>query len=228
MHFDSETLSHVLELAFDLALLLPPMSEFESWSISPEIAKAVCFGGVGILTLVLLHSAAKEMFGSGPGVMVAVCVFGIGWVGLPPGSWDSIFLAAYVPMILSMRFAEGIAIGQAVGWRWGAVVFLAVPLAIAASLLLSEATTVVSTAFQIGWVVLGGLVASVVWARQVAPAFGSLEIPPALIAVPLLLVFLSTSLYVDGHVSTILGSPMVLGVICGSILNSRAGKTSPD
>jgi len=150
-----------------------PLDDIDAFEVARDQSILISLGAVGLLVLSITISASREMFpdNAGVAVVVAVCVVGLGFIGLDREMLAGIFVASYPPMVIAMRFAEGALLGEVTSRhiRWWHPLLIGVAIVAAFYLLrsLPKDTMVMAKA---GWALIGAGLAAFGWTRVVADA----------------------------------------------------------
>jgi len=188
-----------LDFAMDIVCMMPPLNEIEAITLTRDQAVLVSLGAIGFLALAFTISALKEAFPENTGVAViaAICVVGIGFIGLKSKTdmLKGIFLASYPPMVMAFRLAEGAIVGSRMSrhLRWWHLMLLVI--FIAGLYYLLKPLPINNLVFvKGGWALFGAGLAALLWTRMMAnsPVF----LTP-LILIGFFMVFASTLVYVS-------------------------------
>lgn len=185
------------DFAMDIVCFMPPINEVESITVTRDQAILFAFGALGLLVVAITGAAMKEVFSGNPAIAVvmAICVSAIGFIGLDQEALKGVFLAGYPPLVIALRFGEGVIVGERTSaylrW-WHGILLLAVVVGLYQILKPLSPDTLAT--LKGGWAVFGVVVASFAWTRVMAgaPLFRN---PFCLIAV--FAVFASTLAYVS-------------------------------
>ncbi|MGE3424785.1 MAG: hypothetical protein AB7N24_22270 [Dehalococcoidia bacterium] len=162
-----------VEFVVDIACLMVPLDEVETFGVTRDQSILVSLSAIGLLVLSITFSAAKEMFpgNAGVAVVVAFCVVGLGLLGLDGEMLKGLFVAAYPPMVIAMRFAEGAILGARTSWhiRWWHPLLMVVAI-VAAFYLLRSLPNDALALTKAGWALMGTGIAAFAWMRIMADA----------------------------------------------------------
>ena len=216
----------IVELVVDLVCFCPPLEEIQQrWQIPSHAAEIACLVAVGLLAFSMVRGALGEsgLFG-GQGIaatVAALCVvlLALGSISLP--EWRSVFATSYVAMVMSIRFAEGLLIGDVAARKSRMAVMLAafgfVILGAATYLVLASVPQQIVAGVKVVWALSGAVLASIIAASKVEAGFKDLVGSRELRWFATFLVFLSTILYVSSSVAmdAIYKTSLPLGLAAG-------------
>jgi len=216
----------IFELVVDLVCFSPPLKEIQQrWQIPPHAAEIACLVAVGLLAFSMIRGALGEsgLFG-GQGIaatVAALCVvlLALGSISLP--EWRSVFATSYVAMVMSIRFAEGLLIGDVAARKSRMLVMLAafgfVILGAATYVVLASVPQQVVAGAKVVWALSGAVLASIIAAGKVEAGFKNLVGSRELRWFATFLVFLSTILYVSSSAAmdAIYKTSLPLGLAAG-------------
>ena len=205
--------------------MMPPLNDLDTITITRNQAIFVSLGALGFLVLAIAISALKDAFPGNPGVaiVIAVCVVGLGFIGIKQEMLKGIFLAFYPPMVISLRFAEGAVVGGKTlhHLRWWHSIFFVV--FIIGLYYLVKTLSIEKLIFvKGGWALFGAILAAFIWTRILADS-SIFQSPFSIIAT--FLVFASTLVYVS--VSPLEGSFYRWALPVGLVVGIIYGKVSP-
>ena len=202
----------MIELAIELLLLIPPFDAVQSWSLPPLVPEITCFVGVMVFVLAVSRPTSRAREGSGQSMVpplfeghpirfaiVIVIVMLLGLRGMTWATWTAIFHTGYAAMVLSVRFAEGVAIGTVVKKAPGIMAFVLVGLAVAVAAYLTvgnlpaKSVAIAKTV----WIGVTTVLASAAAARTLTK--GAPHLSPELVGLGAFLMFSSTMLYVSSE-----------------------------
>ncbi len=144
--------------------------------LSRDQSILIAFGALLVLVVAITAGAMKYAFSENPliATVMAICVAAIGFIGLKQEMLKGIFLAAYPPMVVSIRFTEGAIVGAKTPSHlrfWHGILFLA--LVAGLYFILKSLPDEKLVKIQYGWAVLGILLASLLWTRTIADGLPS-------------------------------------------------------
>lgn len=216
------------DFVVDIVCLMPPIGAVDAITITRDQAILVSLGAIGFLVLAISISALKEAFPENAGVAIvaAICVVGIGFIGIKQEMLKGIFLACYPPMVIALRFAEGAIVGSRSSkyLRWWHSLLLVIVIA-GLYYLLKPLPNEKLALVKGGWALFGAGFAAFMWSRIMAnaPVFQS---PFTLISI--FMVFASTLVYVSvsplerSFYQWTLPIGLVVGIIYGRVLPHNA------
>lgn len=221
-----------LDFAMDILCMMPPLDEIDAITITRDQAILVSLGAIGFLVLAISISALKEAFPENTGVAIvaAICVVGIGFIGIKQEMLKEIFLACYPPMVIVLRFAEGAIVGgktsRHLRW-WHSILFVVVIIGL---YYLLEPLPIEKLAFvKGGWALFGAGLAAFILTRMMADS-SVFQSPFSIISI--FLVFASTLVYVSvsplerSFYQWTLPIGLVVGIIYGRVSPHNADPPS--
>lgn len=185
------------DFAMDILCMMPPLDDIEAITLSRDQAIFVSLVAIGFLVFAIMISASKKAFPGNRGVAIimAICIFVIGFIGLEIEILKGLFLACYPVMVICLRFGEGAIMGSRVSryLRWWHFILLLGFIAILYYFL--KTLRIDNLAFvKGGWALFGAGLAAFIWTRKLT---GESIFQDTLSIIAVFIVFMSTLVYVS-------------------------------
>ena len=226
-----------LTFSLDFALLLPPLGAIKSYGISPENIKTLFFLSLLLLLIAVVYWSSSSMLGENKttAFLIGLCVCALGIVGLKSSVGDinelkTLFSASWFPLVLTMRFFEGMSLGHLFRKKMGVWIPLAliIPMVGSAYVLLADLTEEKIAYIKTGLLILGAFIASFYLIKQLKSALNEDKSGIGFVGVSIFLTFCTASFYVAtdkklGLVYTcLLPTGILFGILFGHKMKEEA------
>jgi hypothetical protein len=221
-----------LTFSFDFALLLPPLGAIKSYGISPANIKIFFFLSLFLLLIAIVYWSSSSMLGENKSTafLIGLCVCVLGIVGLKKSVGNindltTLFSVSWFPLVLTMRFFEGMSLGHLFRKKIGVWIPLAllIPMVGSAYVLLADLTEDKIAYIKAVLLVLGAFIASFYLIKQLKSAQKEEKSGIEFVGVSIFLTFCSASLYVatDNKLGVIYTYLFPAGILFGLLFGHK-------
>lgn len=223
-----------LDFVVDMVCLMPPLDKVKDIGLTRDLSILLACGAIGLLALGIIASAMKDAFSgnSAVPVVMAICVAGIGFIGLGQDTIKGIFVTAYPPTVIALRLGEGALVGErASGYLrwWHAILLLSFLIGLYGVFISIPSEALL--ALKGGWAIIGLLLTSFAWTRMIAdnePFRGSFCTIGVFLVFASTLAYVSTSALERAIYQWALPAGLTVGIIGGRLSRGRGRHAEKD
>lgn len=185
---------------FDLICFVPPFANNDSFQISPELSPIICLVAVAIIFLLFFVRLFKQQLGFGKviGWIIASCIVVLSFGFIKETDLNFVFIVFYIPMMLIIRFIEGILISSKLKKIKNIKIYLPVVIIfVAIFLAMAQIPKEITIIIQLLWSVTGVLIASFQITKMVTKTNKTILFDNVIAKIGLYVIFGSTLFYIS-------------------------------